>query len=275
MAILCYHAIDPEWVSPLVISPETFRRQCSWLDSRRRPVDLSEAVRHIDRAGRLPRGMVVLTFDDGFATVYEHAFPILAAARLPATVFLVAETLTPEGRTVDWVAPWDNPPDTPLPTLALDQILEMQEAGIRFGSHSYAHHDLTRLGERECERDLRESREVLESLLGRPVPFLAFPFGRHDERVRRAAQRAGYEHAFSLPDVPEPADPPALPRMGVLPQMGLGMLAVKTSWWYPRLRVTPPYAAARRLLGRLRGSNGPGGVHPGQPTRPAGPGVGV
>src|SRR6266851_3410507 len=207
------------------------------------------------RDGPGPRGMVVLTFDDGFATLHEHAFPILAAAHLPATIFLVADTLTPEGRTVDWVEPSDNPPEAPLPTLALDQILEMQEAGISFGSHSYAHHDLTQLGEQECERDLRQSRELLESLLGRPVPFLAFPFGRHDERVRRAARRAGYAHAFSLPDVPEPADPYALPRMGVLPNIGLGMLAIKTSWWYPRLRVTRPYAAARDLLRRGGGSH--------------------
>jgi peptidoglycan/xylan/chitin deacetylase (PgdA/CDA1 family) len=274
VAILCYHAIDPEWVSPLAISSETFRRQCAWLGRHRHPVDLSEAVGHVDRAGLLPRGMVVLTFDDGFATVYEHAFPILKASGLPATVFLVAETLSPEGRTVDWVAPWDNPPPTPLPTLSLDQILEMQEAGISFGSHSYAHHDLTRLGEQECERDLADSRELLESLLGRPVPFLAFPFGRHDERVRRAARRAGYQHAFSLPDVPEEADPHALPRMGVLPPMGLGMLAIKTSSWYPRLRVTPPYAAARRLLGRARAFHHPDGVLTGQASRPSGPGVG-
>lgn len=248
MAVLCYHAIDPEWVSPLAISPATFSRQCSWLSRGRNPVDLSEAVRHFDAAGRLPRGMVALSFDDGFATLYDYAFPILAAARMPATIFLVAETLAPAGRTVDWVEPWDNPPEAPLPTLSLDQILEMQGAGISFGSHSYAHHDLTTLEEEECVRDLRQSRELLETLLGRQVPFLAFPFGRHDERVRRAARRAGYQHAFSLPDVTEPADPFALPRMGVLPNVGLTMLGIKTSWWYPRLRVTRPYAAARDLL---------------------------
>jgi hypothetical protein len=111
---------------------------------------------------------------------------------------------------------------------------------------------------------------LLESLLGRPVPFLAYPFGRHDERVRRAARQAGYEHAFSLPDVPEAADPHALPRVGVLPEMGLGMLSIKTSQWYPYLRVTPPYAAARRLLGKGRTSHAPGELIPGQASRPAG-----
>lgn len=254
MTVLGYHAVDPDWVSPLAITPATFARQCEWLARHRHPVGLSEAVRHVDRAGRLPGGMVVLTFDDGFASLADHAFPVLAAAQMPATVFLVAETLTPQGRTVDWVEAWDNPPEAPLPTLTLDQVLMMQEAGITFGSHSFAHHDLTGLGEDECVQDLVQSRELLESLLGRPVPFLAYPFGRHNEQVHRAAQMAGYQHAFTLPDVPEPAGPYALPRMGVLPNAGMAMFGVKTSWWYPRVRVTPPYAAARALVrrGRLR-----------------------
>ena len=247
MAILCYHAIDPAWASPLAITPRAFRRQCSWLARHRQVVDLATAVRHADAAGRLPRGMVVLTFDDGFASVYEHALPVLFDHGFPATIFLVADAVA-AGTPAGWVKAWDNPPPEPLPTLTVAQILEMQRAGVSFGSHSCAHHDLTQLGEQECEQDLRKSRELLESELGRSVPFLSFPFGRHNEAVRRAAERAGYANAFSLPDVPEPAHPHALPRMGVLPNVGLAMLSVKTSWWYPRVRTRPPYSTLRSLL---------------------------
>ena len=255
MAILCYHSIDPRWESPLAIAPQAFDRQCSWLARHRRVVDLDQATRLVDSGGRLPRGIVALTFDDGFAALYEHARPILAAHRLPATIFVVAETLAPAGRRVDWVESWDNPPASPLRTLTLDQILEMQEAGITFGSHSYSHHDLTLLGEAECERDLRQSRELLESQLGRPVPFLAFPRGRHNERVRRAAERAGFTHAFSLPEVPEPVSPYALPRVCALPSLGLRVLGIKTSWWYPRLRTTPMYSALRHVARRATGGD--------------------
>ena len=45
MAILCYHAIDPAWASPLAITPRAFRRQCSWLARHRQVVDLATAVR--------------------------------------------------------------------------------------------------------------------------------------------------------------------------------------------------------------------------------------
>src|SRR5262249_52740497 len=162
---------DPDWRSPLSLTPEAFASQCAWLE-RRRVVGLDQAVAAMDASGRLSRGTIALTFDDGLSGVYDHAFPILRSHKLPATVFLVAQPLSGEGRAVDWV---DTPPPHPLTPLSLGQVQEMRESGVCFGSHSYAHHDLRALGEDECLRDLRQSRELLESLLGERVRFLAYP----------------------------------------------------------------------------------------------------
>jgi peptidoglycan/xylan/chitin deacetylase (PgdA/CDA1 family) len=245
VSILCYHAIDPGWRSVLSVDPPSFERHCAWLASARRLVELGEAVASMDRRGRLPRGTAALTFDDGFASVFDHAAPILRRFGLPATVFVVAETLTPEGRPVDWV---DDPPPEPPATLSREQVLELREAGVRVGSHSYRHADLRALGEDECVRDLRASRELLEDLLGRPVPFLAYPRGFHNERVRRAAQRAGYTHAFSLPEGREPNGPFAIPRVGVYPGNGTAALRLKTSPRYLAVKTGAVYARARRLV---------------------------
>lgn len=249
MSILCYHSIEPGWDSPLAIDPRAFDRQCAWLARRRRVLDLAEAVEALDSSGRLPANRSAVTFDDGFAALYEHALPLLIRYRLPATVFLVAETLTSEGRAVDWV---DDPPAAPLRTLTLDQVLEMQEAGIRFESHSYSHHDLTGLDDQECERDLRASRELLESLLGRPVTFLAYPRGRHNARVRRAAERAGFTCAFTLPETSEAYGPYSVPRVGVYPGNGVAALALKSSRWYLSLRMARAYPILRRAHDTLR-----------------------
>lgn len=255
MSILCYHDVHPSWDSPLAITPGAFASHCAFLRRRRDVVALGVAAARMDTRGRLPWGMVAITFDDGFADLYHHAFPTLKAAGLPATVFLVAETLTPAGRSVDWVGPWDNPPDPPPATLTLEQILEMQDAGLEFMSHSYAHRHLECMDEADCVRDLRDSRELLESLLGRPVPHLAYPYGCHTPTIRRAAALAGYTHGFTLPDDPEPSGPYRVPRMGVLPG-ALRTLTVKTSGWYPRLRGTAPYAAARRVVRAWREPSG-------------------
>jgi peptidoglycan/xylan/chitin deacetylase (PgdA/CDA1 family) len=188
--------------------------------------------------------MSSVTFDDGLASLYTHAWPVLEQHRIPATIFLVAKTLTPEGKAVDWI---DNPPAHKLETLALDQILEMQDGGIEFGSHSHAHADLTGLSEKECEQDLRSSRELLADLLGRPVTLLAYPRGLHNEMVHRAARRAGFEFGFGTSKPPPNRGSLAIPRVGVYPSNGLISLQIKSSRWYPAIRTS-------RALGRLRGS---------------------
>jgi peptidoglycan/xylan/chitin deacetylase (PgdA/CDA1 family) len=249
VSILCYHSIEAGWDSPLAVDPGVFDRHCAWLARRRTVLDLPQAVELLDSSGRLPPHRSAVTFDDGFAALYHHALPVLTRHGLPATVFLVAETLSAEGRAVDWV---DIPPAHPLRTLTLEQVLEMQEAGVRFESHSYAHHDLTALDERECERDLRASRELLETLLGRPVLFLAYPRGRHNERVRRAAQRAGFSAAFTLPETTEAFGPYSVPRVGVYPGNGLAALRVKSSRRYLSFRTSRAYPFLRKTLGRRR-----------------------
>jgi len=254
MSILCYHEVDPAWRSVLAVSPDRFARHCAWLSRHRQVVSLLQAVTSLNNAGHRARGLTALTFDDGFAGLHEHALPILRRYQLPATVFLVAQTLTSGGRPVDWV---DDPPVKPLQTLDRDQVLEMLAAGMSFGSHSYAHQDLTTLTDEECERDLRRSRDVLEDLLGQPVRLLAYPRGRHNERVRAAAARAGFSYAFALPEAPEPAGPYALPRAGVWSSDGLLALRAKTSDWYVRIRTGPVFPIIRtaaRIAGRRTSS---------------------
>lgn len=244
--IACYHAIDPRWSgSPLALRPEVFAAQCAWLARSRRVLDLHDAVDRLDRRGRLPRGLAAITFDDGLACLREHALPILLRHELPATVFLVSRTLADGGHPVDWV---DTPPPYSLATLTRDDVLEMQEHGITFGSHTLTHADLPSLEEGECVRDLTESRRELEELLGRPVPLLAYPRGRHSETVRRAARAAGYSHAFSLPQGREPVGAYAVPRVGVYPANGALDFRIKAHPRYLGMRMSP----ARDLPGGVR-----------------------
>jgi peptidoglycan/xylan/chitin deacetylase (PgdA/CDA1 family) len=242
MTILCYHSVDPDWDSPLAVHPQDFARQCEWLARRRRVIPLSDAVARLNGSGRLPQGLTALTFDDGFAGVHGYAQPMLTHWSLPATVFLVAQTLTPAGKAVDWVR---RPPETPLKTLTLDQVREMQEAGVDFQSHSWAHLDLPELAFDSCVQDLRDSRELLEDLLGRRVPFLAYPRGRHNAAVRKAAAQAGYSHAFALPEHREQASAYAVPRVGIHRGNGLPTVRVKCSPVYLPVRSSP-------LVQRLR-----------------------
>jgi colanic acid/amylovoran biosynthesis glycosyltransferase len=248
VSILCYHTVEPSWSSGLAMTPEAFRAHAQWLARNRQVVDLATAIRLMDRRGRLPRGVTALTFDDGLTGVHEHALPVLRDLRLPATVFVVGRSVTGD-RTVDWV---DDPPDHPLETLDLDQLRDLVEAGIEVGSHSHAHRVLPSLEVDACEEDLRTSREVLEELIGGPVPHLAYPRGAHDPEVRRAARRAGYTYAFALPESPETVGDYALPRVGVYRHNGTGMLRTKSSPRYLAARLHPASVPVRRAAKALR-----------------------
>lgn len=247
MTILCYHSVEPDWEHPLAVHPNGFAEHCAWLARRRTVVGLDDALPRLDQAGQLPRGMAALTFDDGFEALYEHALPVLRAHGLPATVFLVAQTLTPAGQPVDWV---NNVGDATPTTLSLDQVLAMRDEGIDFQSHSYAHHDLPELGFAECVTDLRTSRELLSDLIGRPVDLLAYPRGLHDEKVRAAAARAGYKYAFGLPVTAERSGPYAVPRVGIYGGNGIRTLRVKCCAPYLRARTDPRAALLQQQLRR-------------------------
>lgn len=247
MSILCYHAVDPGWTSPLAVTPAAFEEHCAWLVRHRTVVPLDVALDHLDGRGRLPGGMVAMTFDDGFRQLSDLVFPSLLKHGLPATVFVVAATLTKDGHPVDWV---DTPPSWELHTLTARQITEAPSDLVSFSSHSWSHRTLTELEHAECERELRDSRLFLEDLLRKPVRHVAYPRGRHDDLVRQATRRAGYSYGLALPQAREQPGPYAVPRAGIFPGNGTGALRLKTWRSYQALRQSRAFPMTRSIVKR-------------------------
>lgn len=244
MSILCYHEVDPHWQSTLAVTPDAFAEQCAWL-SQRRVLDLDQAAPLAAATGRLPRGASCITFDDGFVGVGTHAWPILRKHGLPATVFIVAETVVGD-EPVHWV---DGTEPGVLSTMTRDEVAALAAEGMTIGSHSRHHHDLTTLTEAEAFADLAASREILEELTGGPVKHLAYPRGRHNAAVRRAASRAGFEWGHALPETHEVGGQWAVPRVGVYPGNGMLSMRIKSEPMYAALRTS---SIGPRLSGLVR-----------------------
>jgi peptidoglycan/xylan/chitin deacetylase (PgdA/CDA1 family) len=88
--VLIYHRVHPE-PGPFMIDairPERFGREMEHLAAAYRPLPLEELIER-SRNGTVPKGAVAVTFDDGYADNFEHAFPILRRHGIPATIFLV------------------------------------------------------------------------------------------------------------------------------------------------------------------------------------------
>lgn len=122
---------------------------------------------------------VVLTFDDGLASAYEIAYPRLREAGLRAEFFVNTATLGKAGF-LNW-----------------NQITEMQSSGMSFQSHSRDHVYLTWLSTPALEMQLKDSKQILEERLGRPVEFLSAPYGDLNARVVELAQQVGYRAVCS------------------------------------------------------------------------------
>jgi peptidoglycan/xylan/chitin deacetylase (PgdA/CDA1 family) len=221
--VLCYHAVSDRWPNALAIGPTTLERQLRRL--------LARGFRPAPAAATIAGGPKLLhvTFDDAFASV-ERAVPILEQLGVHATVF-ACSGLADEGRLFDvpeLAEELARRPDE-LVTLSWDALRDLAERGIEIGSHTISHPHLPLLSDEELARELRDSRESIEDELGRPCPFLAYPFGDQDERVRAAAGAAGYTGAFALGGPPAPGDPYAIPRVGIWRKDTAWRTALKTS----------------------------------------------
>jgi peptidoglycan/xylan/chitin deacetylase (PgdA/CDA1 family) len=178
LPILTFHALDDQ---PSVISfpPQLFQRGMARLhDNGWKTLSLPEIVDHANRGISFPERSFAITFDDGYQSVYNRAFPILQGYGFSATVFLtVGEN---RSRTNS-----DRLPSMCDRTmLSWNEIKEMHRTGITFGAHTLTHPDLTRLRGDQLEAEVAGAKAVIEDTLGTQVTDFAYPFGRYDDRSR-------------------------------------------------------------------------------------------
>lgn len=133
----------------------------------------------------------LLSFDDGYADLAEHAYPVLADLGFTATTFLITDYI---GKTNTWDVQytWNR-----LKHLSWPDIEQWRARGFDFASHGATHQRLPWLDDAAIEAELRRSREALTARLGPDAGrAIAYPFGSVDRRVIGFAQRAGYELGF-------------------------------------------------------------------------------
>jgi peptidoglycan/xylan/chitin deacetylase (PgdA/CDA1 family) len=179
--ILMYHSVD---TSDSVVStpPSAFAAQMRFLhESGVQTLSLSAAVEAL-RRGPVPARAAVITFDDGFESVYKDAFPVLVKYGISATVFLVTGYC---GRDNSW--PSQPGHITRRPLLTWGQVTEMHHAGICFGAHTHTHPHLTSLSRCRAEDEILTSKQTIEDHLQQPVQAFAYPYGAYDDEIKRVA----------------------------------------------------------------------------------------
>jgi len=190
LPVLTYHKIGVRpWrarLKGLYLSPRLFDRQMRELrDAGFRSATLDEAARPEGNPGR----GIVITFDDGWRSVFDNALQPLAAHGFRAIHYLVVNTI---GRTNEWNRPSREAEE---PMMDAHQVRDWLAAGHDIGSHTLTHPFLSRISQDEARREIVESRKKLEDLFGRPIRHFCYPYGDFNPVVRELVEGAGYQTA--------------------------------------------------------------------------------
>ena len=189
--ILLYHHITndefSDWEAISLISPKDFRLHMTAIKVHFTPISLREYYNYVaceDGSVDIPDNPIIVTFDDGYLSNYEIAYPILKELEIPATIFVVTDTVgavAGEGKVNNSHFTWE-------------QAKELEESGlIEIQSHTVNHLKMTSLNHDEMIRQLRKSKYDIEKNLGRECDMIAYPYGDYNEGIKNAARAAGFK----------------------------------------------------------------------------------
>lgn len=186
--VLLYHDISSECSDLYSIDPRLFAAQMEWLyGNGYRAVSLRDIG---DKGKIIPGKTVVITFDDGYASFMDYAFPLLGEYGFKATVNIIGVHV---GK---YIKQCGSPP-----MLSWDEYRHLKRSGlVDLGCHTF---DLHRMGgilgvsADVLEKDLRLFQEEMKMEIGAPADILAWPYGIYDRKSISVARGAGFRYLLT------------------------------------------------------------------------------
>ena len=148
-------------------------------DSGFKTLTLTQAARE----GKKNGNECLLTFDDGMECIYTRALPLLNEFDFKSTVFCIAGFT---GQTSSWDI------FNGQKHLSRQQIRELSDSGQEIGSHTLTHANLPFLNNRDLEKELKDSKKILEDITGKEITSISFPYGSWNKHVWEKAMESGY-----------------------------------------------------------------------------------
>jgi peptidoglycan/xylan/chitin deacetylase (PgdA/CDA1 family) len=182
--ILLYHKIaklpeprDDLWNVP----PELFRKHMDYIAKKGfNVISLHQVMSCIKEGQEFPEKSLVITFDDGYESIYRNAYPLFKKYKFPAAIFLACDSIDSWRTFYRDEALLKKRPEIAdeVKFLSWEQIREMHESGlITIGSHTMSHPRLGTLPKEQIEYEVGQSKRVIEEKLNDKISFFAYPFG--------------------------------------------------------------------------------------------------
>jgi peptidoglycan/xylan/chitin deacetylase (PgdA/CDA1 family) len=206
--IYCYHRlVDKVRYPGTEITPQDFEKQMQELKNRGITViGLQDLLAWKRGEKNIPPRCAVISFDDGWKSQYEVAWPIMKKFGYTFTMFIYTEGVAggslAGGQAITW-----------------EMLGDMRDNGIDIEAHSATHQDLrenhpvtiTEPGAKKVRKRLTGAeyeqwvqnevvgcKTLLEQRLGIKVNCFAVPYGFYNEHVKEIARNAGYEAIFTV-----------------------------------------------------------------------------
>lgn len=187
--IITYHKVEPNFdIGITSRHPLQFEKDMQILNELGyQPITFIDLARN----NNLPTKPIIITFDDGYESVYQRALPVMQSFGFRAVVFISVDYI---GKLNNW--------DVQLifkkyRHLNEEQLQELKAAGFEIGSHACTHRLLTTLKKDELIKEFSKSKLRLEEITGGAVVSVCYPFGIYDEQTLAAARAAGYHYGLA------------------------------------------------------------------------------
>ncbi|MEY9092513.1 polysaccharide deacetylase family protein [Paenibacillus sp. RC84] len=207
VAVLMYHHIHDQDTSSSTITSKLFRDQMNYLLAKGYHfITLQEFKQYLAGAS-VPDNAVLVTFDDGYESVYSHAYPVLKELKISAVNFIITETLA-------------DPKATMIPSMSKEELTRMSHETnfIENQCHTNASHRKLDSGEaalvgRDTVNGVQETDEQYRSriyndaaacasnlspLQELPVDTVAYPYGIIADEGAEMYSKAGFRYGFTI-----------------------------------------------------------------------------
>ncbi len=193
--VLSYYRLSKNKPSKIAITQDDFKAQMKYLkDNGYHVITLDQLLGFLDYREQVPEKSVVITFDDGWISIYDIAVPILKEYGFPATIFIYTDFVG-GGKAMSW-----------------KHIKELSEAGFDIQCQTKTHRNLTVLKNKESfkqyfnslEMEISYPKKLIKEKLNKECNFLAYPYGKTNNLVIAMLKKHGYRAAFTVDNKSNP-----------------------------------------------------------------------
>lgn len=185
LVVLQYHHVSTESPAATSVSPERFAQHMDWLEQNQYQImPMGELIKLLREKKELPDKAAVITFDDGYTSIYTNAWPVLRKRGWPFSVFVNSQHHDERNRQY----------------MSWEQLREMAKTGVTIGNHSVSHAHMIRMNPGEAETEwlkrsqweIEQAQSRIDAEVGRQEKVFAYPFGEHNRQLEKLLRKLGY-----------------------------------------------------------------------------------